>query len=117
MDLSPHVPIHSGTPVPCFSFACHYSNKADTSGGPPGVTVTLQAMQQISLYVYQDFAELNVKNWLCENFYSAPCLSYISDMLGITLIPKVTFNHPYCIVIKSTLKKTFSSKFKMISIT
>ena len=69
------VPIHSGTPVPCFSFACHYSNKADTSGGPPGVTVTLQAMQQISLYVYQDFAELNAKNRLSirENFHSAPC--------------------------------------------
>ena len=64
MGISPHVPIHSGTPVPCFSFACHYSNKADTSGGPPGVTVTLQAMQQISLYVYQDFAELNAKNRL-----------------------------------------------------
>ena len=62
--ISPDVPIHSGTPVPCFSFACHYSNKADTSGGPPGVTVTLQAMQQISLYVYQDFAELNAKNGL-----------------------------------------------------
>ena len=64
IGISPHFPIHSGTPVPCFSFACHYSNKADTSGGPPGVTVTLQAMQQISLYVYQDFAELNAKNRL-----------------------------------------------------
>ena len=89
MDLSPHVPIHSGTPVPCFSFACHYSNKADTSGGPPGVTVTLQAMQQISLYVYQDFAELNAKNrlWICENFHSALCVNeqHIRSMLGVTL--------------------------------
>ena len=59
-----NVLIHSGTPVPCFSFACHYSNKADTSGGPPGVTATLEAMLQISLYVYQDFAELNAKNRL-----------------------------------------------------
>jgi hypothetical protein len=57
-------PKPSSTPVPCFSFACHYSNKADTSGGPPGVTVTLEAKQQISLYVYQDFAELNAKNSL-----------------------------------------------------
>ena len=89
MGISPHVPIPSGTPLPCFSFACHYSNKADTSSGPPGVTVTLEAMQQISLYVYQDFAELNAKNrlWICENFHSAPSVNeqHICPMLGISL--------------------------------